>query len=63
MTADPNRRTITRVFRMLAVLVGLIQILIALLKLGDLTRYVSESVILGFMAGAGRERMPRTAMR
>src|SRR5689334_4456989 len=34
----------------LAVLVGLIQVLIALLKLGDLTRYVSESVILGFMA-------------
>src|SRR5262249_29161404 len=29
------------------------QILIALLRLGDLTRYVSESVILGFMAGAG----------
>jgi SulP family sulfate permease len=38
---------------LLAVLVGLIQILIALLKLGDLTRYVSEAVILGFMAGAG----------
>src|SRR5262245_48429665 len=38
---------------LLAVLVGLLQVLIALLKLGDLTRYVSESVILGFMAGAG----------
>jgi SulP family sulfate permease len=38
---------------LLAVLVGLIQVLIALLRLGDLTRYVSESVILGFMAGAG----------
>ena len=38
---------------LLAVLVGLIQIAIALLKLGDLTRYVSESVILGFMLGAG----------
>jgi SulP family sulfate permease len=37
----------------LALLVGGIQVLIALLKLGDLTRYVSESVILGFMAGAG----------
>lgn len=37
---------------LLAVLTGLIQILIAVLKLGDLTRYVSESVILGFMAGA-----------
>jgi SulP family sulfate permease len=38
---------------LLAVLVGLIQVLIALLKLGDLTRYVSEAVLLGFMAGAG----------
>lgn len=38
---------------LLAVLVGLIQILIALLKLGDLTRYVSESVVIGFMSGAG----------
>src|SRR5262245_61434447 len=38
---------------LLAVLVGLIQITIALLKLGDLTRYVSEAVVLGFMAGAG----------
>jgi SulP family sulfate permease len=36
----------------LTILVGFIQILIALLKLGDLTRYVSESVILGFMTGA-----------
>jgi SulP family sulfate permease len=38
---------------LLAILAGLIQILIALLKLGDLTRYVSESVILGFMVGGG----------
>jgi SulP family sulfate permease len=38
---------------LLAILVGVIQILIAVFKLGDLTRYVSESVILGFMAGAG----------
>lgn len=38
---------------LLALLVGVTQIVIALLKLGDLTRYVSESVILGFMAGAG----------
>jgi SulP family sulfate permease len=37
---------------LLALLVGGLQILIALLKLGDLTRYVSESVILGFMTGA-----------
>src|SRR3954462_8981362 len=38
---------------LLALLVGVIQLVIALLKLGDLTRYVSESVILGFMLGAG----------
>ena len=38
---------------LLALMVGVLQILIALLKLGDLTRYVSESVILGFMLGAG----------
>lgn len=33
-------------------MVGIIQIGIAVFKLGDLTRYISESVILGFMAGA-----------
>ena len=33
--------------------VGAFQVVIALFKLGDLTRYISESVILGFMAGAG----------
>jgi SulP family sulfate permease len=38
---------------LLGIVVGTIQILIAIFKLGDLTRYVSESVILGFMAGAG----------
>ena len=38
---------------LLAIIVGVVQILIAVFKLGDLTRYVSESVILGFMAGAG----------
>jgi SulP family sulfate permease len=38
---------------LLTIIVGTIQILIAVFKLGDLTRYVSESVILGFMAGAG----------
>jgi SulP family sulfate permease len=44
---------VPRAVFLLAVLAGAIQVLIALLKLGDLTRYVSESVILGFMAGAG----------
>jgi SulP family sulfate permease len=38
---------------LLGVIAGTIQILIAAFKLGDLTRYVSESVILGFMGGAG----------
>jgi len=38
---------------LLAVMVGLFQILIGVFKLGDLTRYISESVVIGFMAGAG----------
>ena len=38
---------------LLASMVGVIQILVAVFKLGDLTRYISESVVLGFMAGAG----------
>src|SRR5580658_10102372 len=33
-------------------MVGAIQIFIAVFKLGDLTRYISESVILGFMSAA-----------
>jgi SulP family sulfate permease len=37
---------------LLSVMIGTIQILIAVLKLGDLTRYISESVITGFMGGA-----------
>src|SRR5580693_4297588 len=38
---------------LLGIFVGVIQILIAVFKLGDLTRYISDSVVLGFMAGAG----------
>jgi len=38
---------------LLAIIAGTIQILVSVLRLGDLTRYVSESVIIGFMAGAG----------
>src|SRR6202046_3429548 len=38
---------------LLGIMIGIIQILIAVFKLGDLTRYISESVIIGFMAGAG----------
>ena len=37
----------------LAVMAGGIQILVAIFRLGDLTRYISESVVIGFMAGAG----------
>jgi SulP family sulfate permease len=38
---------------LLGIMVGSIQILIAVFRIGDLTRYISESVVLGFMAGAG----------
>jgi SulP family sulfate permease len=38
---------------LLALLVGLIQTGITLLRLGDLSRYISHSVIVGFTAGAG----------
>jgi SulP family sulfate permease len=37
---------------LLAFLMGMIQIAISLLRLGDLTRYISHSVIVGFAAGA-----------
>jgi sulfate permease, SulP family len=50
---DPENRTdLYEALFLLGVLVGSIQILIAVFKLGDLTRYISESVILGFLAGA-----------
>src|SRR5439155_19375224 len=38
---------------LVAFLVGVLQLGIAFLRLGDLTRYVSPSVILGFTVGAG----------
>jgi SulP family sulfate permease len=38
---------------LLTFLVGVVQLGIALLRLGDLTRYVSHSVIVGFTVGAG----------
>jgi SulP family sulfate permease len=38
---------------LLALLVGLMQTGITLLRLGDLSRYISHSVIVGFTAGAG----------
>jgi len=37
---------------LLGIMIGTVQIAIAVFKLGDLTRYISESVILGFMTGA-----------
>jgi SulP family sulfate permease len=37
---------------LLAVVVGIIQISIGVLNLGDLTRYISESVVTGFIVGA-----------
>jgi SulP family sulfate permease len=36
----------------LALLVGIVQLGIALLRLGDLTRYISQAVIVGFTIGA-----------
>lgn len=38
---------------LLSFMVGAIQLAITMLRLGDLTRYISHSVILGFTAGAG----------
>lgn len=38
---------------LLAALVGAIQLGITLLRLGDLTRYISHSVVIGFTLGAG----------
>jgi SulP family sulfate permease len=50
---DPNASAdIYEAMFLLAVMVGVIQIAIGVFRLGDLTRYISESVILGFMAGA-----------
>lgn len=37
---------------LLALMIGCIQLCIALLRLGDLSRYISHSVIVGFTAGA-----------
>jgi SulP family sulfate permease len=50
---DPNATSdIYEALFLLGVMVGIIQIGVAVFRLGDLTRYISESVILGFMAGA-----------
>lgn len=50
---DPDQRAeAAQAMLLLAVMVGAIQILIGVFQLGDLTRYISESVILGFMTAA-----------
>jgi SulP family sulfate permease len=38
---------------LLTVAVGLVQIVVGVTRLGDVTRYISESVVTGFIAGAG----------
>jgi len=37
---------------LLAVMVGIVQIAVAVTRLGDVTRYISESVVTGFISGA-----------
>ncbi len=52
-TFDPDQRVeAAEGMFLLGVMVGAIQIVIGVLRLGDLTRYISESVILGFMSAA-----------
>ena len=48
--ADPDQRV--RLAVVMAFMVGAMQLAIAFARLGDLTRYVSHSVIVGFTAGA-----------
>lgn len=48
--ASPDERVQAAV--LMALLVGAIQLAISFLRLGDLTRYISHSVIVGFTAGA-----------
>ncbi len=51
--AAANHSDAVEAMFLLAILAGGIQILVALFRLGDLTRYISASVVVGFMAGAG----------
>src|SRR5262249_45232772 len=46
--ADPVQAAV-----LLALMVGLVQTGITLLRLGDLTRFISHAVIVGFTVGAG----------
>jgi SulP family sulfate permease len=47
-----QRPEATEAMFLIGAMVGCIQILVAVFRLGDLTRYISESVITGFMAAA-----------
>jgi SulP family sulfate permease len=50
---DPEARlTAFEAMCLLTAMIGIIKIVIAVLNLGDLTRYISESVITGFMVSA-----------
>jgi SulP family sulfate permease len=50
---DPEQKVETaEAMFLLGAMIGSIQIIVSVFKLGDLTRYISESVILGFMAAA-----------
>jgi SulP family sulfate permease len=50
---DPDQRVeAAEAMFLLGTMVGSIQIFIAVFRLGDLTRYISDSVILGFMSAA-----------
>jgi SulP family sulfate permease len=51
MMATPEQKIQAAV--VMALFMGLIQLSIALLKLGDLTKFISHSVIVGFTLGAG----------
>jgi len=51
MIAPPERRLEAVI--LLAFMIGVIQLFITLFRLGDLTRYISHSVIVGFTLGAG----------
>jgi sulfate permease, SulP family len=50
-TIEPEQRVQAAI--LLALLVGVVQLAITLFRLGDLTRYISHSVIVGFTLGAG----------
>lgn len=51
MIAPPEQRLEAVI--LLAFMIGIIQLAITLFRLGDLTRYISQSVIVGFTFGAG----------